>query len=169
MSKSNEAPSLMMVPEHIIDQVSEEVGAEEKGYDEALAALKKEQPIVLAYLFSESFEVFSQKEREYLLFLVMVVYQSVRKCRSVEPVGAEALESAEEKNWSMMEGVKAKRFRDRLDVFFEGYPQEDLLAFAEDSLIDADAEDTELVLKESREPLFIILKSLIDCFTVRSF
>lgn len=76
-------------------------------------------------------------------------------------VTEEKLGEAEEKNWELMNEVTAKRFRDRLDRFFEQYPQEDLLAFIEDAL--ADDEDGEsIVSPESREPIFIALKSMID-------
>ena len=47
-----------------------------------------------------------------------------------------------------------------MDVFFENYQQEDLLAFVEDSLID---DEDEIVTKVGREPMFVALKSIIDC------
>ena len=161
-----EAETSRFIEEAIIDAVVARIGADQNEYMRALHQFREEQPAALAYLYAESFDSFSQQEREYLLFLVLVIYSSVKtQVGNVDPVTAEAIGIAEEANWTLLEETKAKRFRDRLDVFFANYPQEDLLAFAEDSLIDPDAEDMPLVNKESREPLFVALKSLIDSLT----
>ena len=58
--------------------------------------------------------------------------------------------------------MTAKRFRDRMDIFFENYSQEDLLAFVEDNLVE---DEDSLVTKEGREPMFVALKSVIDILT----
>ena len=57
--------------------------------------------------------------------------------------------------------MTAKKFRERLDVFFQDYFQEDLLAFVEDSLSE---EEEEMVTKIGREPMFVALKTIIDCW-----
>jgi hypothetical protein len=94
------------------------------------------------------------------------LWQSVEKVHGkLPPLSKNALEAAEEANWESLESVTAKRFRDRMTPFFEGYDQEDLLAFVEDSLTE-DEEDTEnVVTKEGREPMFVALKSVIDALT----
>jgi len=74
----------------------------------------------------------------------------------------EALSIAEETNWGKMQEVSAKKFRERLDVFFSSTSQEDLLAFIEDALLD---EEEGILSKEGREPIFIILKSIIDALS----
>ncbi|HMN89044.1 MAG TPA: hypothetical protein PKE68_03425 [Saprospiraceae bacterium] len=50
---------------------------------------------------------------------------------------------------------------DRLNVFFDQYLQEDLLAFIEEAL--ADDDDDPIVTKEAREGMFVVLKTLTDC------
>jgi len=54
-----------------------------------------------------------------------------------------------------------------LDAFFEGYAQEDLLAYVEDSLLLSEEQGkNELgVTPEGRPLLFISLKTLIDVLT----
>jgi hypothetical protein len=79
----------------------------------------------------------------------------------MDEIDSDELSVAEEKNWELLESITAKRFRDRLDVFFKDNKQTDLLAFVEDMLLD---EEDELLTKEGREPMFVILKSIIDCF-----
>ncbi len=70
------------------------------------------------------------------------------------------IETAEDKNWEMLKDASGKHFRERLDVFFDAYPQEDLLAFAEDALVH---DEEEMVSSEGREYVFIALKTIIDC------
>jgi broad specificity phosphatase PhoE len=79
----------------------------------------------------------------------------------------EALSEAEEKNWELLEASPAKRFRERLDVLFAHSAQEDLLAFLEDMLAepedDEDADTEPSLSREGREPMFVLLKSVVDC------
>lgn len=150
------------ISEEIIDQISVRL-EEESRYEAAVAALQEEQPIVTGWLFSESFDLFTQPEREYLLYLVLVLFQSIKE---VEPELAQPdedlLSQLEEDNWKQLGTENTHAFHERLDTFFEQTSQEDLLAFAEDAL--SDFED-EFVTKEGREALFVVLKTIIDGWT----
>ncbi|MFK8104727.1 MAG: hypothetical protein AB8G15_19570, partial [Saprospiraceae bacterium] len=75
------------------------------------------------------------------------------------------LEEKEEDNWEKLENVPAGSFRDRLDVFFKDYPQEDLLAFAEDALVEEEEDSDINLTKEGKELMFVALKTIIDCLT----
>ena len=151
-----------IITEAIIDSVTQKIGDEESDFIDALNLLEAEQPILLPYLFSDSFDSLYQEEREYILFLTVVIYHSfIAVFKDLPIVTEETLGSVEEKNWELMNTVTAKRFRDRLDVFFENYHQEDLLAFIEDALAD-DEEGESIVSPESREHIFIALKSMAD-------
>ena len=95
-----------------------------------------------------------------LAFSILVVFKSIKdEVENLPRTTAEDLGKIEEKNWQLINEVTSKQFRDRLNVFFENTPQEDLLAFVEDSLLE---EEEELVTKVGREPMFIALKSIID-------
>ena len=50
-----------------------------------------------------------------------------------------------------------------MDVFFEDYAQEDMLAFVEDNLVE---DEDSTITKEGREPIFVALKSVIDVLTM---
>jgi len=50
-----------------------------------------------------------------------------------------------------------------LDIFFKDYPQEDLLAFAEDALTE---DDDSPVTAEGREPMMVFLKTAIDVMAI---
>lgn len=152
---------MQFIDENTIDEIAVKLGTSETSRAAAVNALRTEQPVLLAYLFSENFDAFLDREREYLLFLVLVIVESA-KAKAQQPlpvISEDVLGEAEEANWSTIQTVSAKRFRERLDVFFENTNQEDLLAFVEDALID---EEDGLLSKEGREPIFIVLKSIID-------
>jgi hypothetical protein len=152
---------MQFIDENTIDEIAVQLGTSESSRAAAVNALRVEQPVLLAYLFSENFDAFLDREREYLLFLVLVIMESA-KAKTKEPLPAiteDILGEVEESNWSTIQTVSAKRFRERLDVFFDNTHQEDLLAFVEDALID---EEDGLLSKEGREPIFIVLKSIID-------
>jgi len=152
------------ISENIIESVAEEIGASEENFKDALLEFNTEQPLLTAYIFSENFDLLTQPEKEYFLFLVLVLFFSVKNEHGVlDTITAETIGKAEENNWMLLSEVKVKKFRERMDVFFEGYNQEDLLAFVEDALTE---EEEETVTKVGREPMFVALKSIIDCLCI---
>lgn len=152
-----------MVDEQIIDEVTEELSSSENAFEHALKMMNDRQPRLLAYLFSEEFDAFTQEEREYLLFLAVVIWKSVYRLLGDQPLVSESqISEAEENNWLLLQANNARRFQDRLNAFFEQSTEEDLLSFVEDAL----SEDEESpVTREGREAIFITLKSIIDCLT----
>ena len=154
----------MFISEDMIDTVV--LKLETADFEQEVAIFGEKQPVLLGYVLSEDFELLTNEEREWLLYLVLVLYQAIESGdKKIDPLSKNDLEAAEEVNWARLETVTAKHFRDRMTPFFEGYPQEDLLAFVEDSLTE-DEEDTENFLtKEGREPMFVALKSVIDVLT----
>ena len=151
------------VTEQAIEDAVEHLNHSENTYEIAVEELQIQQPLVLAYLFNEDFEVLTKGERDFMLFLLLVIWKAIKNTgTAVGSVTEKQLSDAEELNWQKMQSSKGKNFRDKLDVFFEQYPQEDLLAFIEDAITD---EEEELVTKEGRESLFVTMKSVIDCLT----
>lgn len=156
--------NMQFVSEKIIDQVVAELEAKDN-YAKDLEVLQEEQPIVSAYVVSENFDVLTIPEKEYLLYLALVIVKAAQVVNpDLETITEKELGEAEEKNYEIFQSSKERNFRDKLNVFFEDTPQEDLLAFAEDAVaIDEDAEpDTFQVTKEGRDPIFVALKSIID-------
>lgn len=153
------------ISENTIEKVAEEIGATEENFSNALLALHEEQPILAAYIFSENFDLLTQAEKEYFLFIILVLYFSIKKenelAQALEIITEETISKVEESNWTLLSEVKAKKFRERMDIFFKDYPQEDLLAFVEDALT---GDEEEIVTKVGREPMFVASKSIIDCF-----
>lgn len=151
-----------MVETYIIDEVTEELSASEKALEHTLDMMNQQQAVLLAYLFSENFEAFEENEREFILFLSSVIWKSIfRVWGSQDPITEVQIELAEEANWALIQSAKGQNFRDRLNVFFEENPaKEDLLAFVEDALLE---DEDSPVTEEGREPIFVSLKTIIDC------
>lgn len=156
---------MKFIDESLIEAAAEAVGgAEEKEQEQMVESLRQAQPALLAYFFTEGFQVFTQSEKEYMLYLLLVLWKAIELSGEEAPeVTAEQLSEAEDENWAKMQESKSKQFHEKLNPFFEQCPQEDLLAFVEDALAEDEEEETEMVSREGREAIFISLKSAIDC------
>ena len=158
---------MKFVSEKLIDEVALSLESSQGAYEEAVEQLREEQPVVLAYLFNDELKVFTQAEKEYLLYLVLVLWKSIETANpgEIPAVSANDFTEKEEKNWLLLQEQKKRSFRDKLDVFFDQYAQEDLLAFVEDALAEDEEESEAVVTKEGREAIFVILRSILDCWT----
>lgn len=159
---------MQFISESVIDEVAETVGNLDGNIEDLLAEFKQNQPAILAYLTSEGFLVLTDSEKDYLLYLALVIWKSIEAVESINlEITQKQIAEKEEDNWEKLNNVVSKHFRERLNVFFEGTEQEDLLAFVEDSLTMEEEEDSDLNLsKEGRDPIFIALKTVIDCLTM---
>ena len=148
---------MAFVDENIIDEVIDQLELEEGAYELAVREMEEAQPVLSAYFWSENFELFTADERAYLQYLALIIWKAyITVNGSSVKISEEQISEAEEQNWARLEEVKSPVFRERAGIYF----QEDLLAFAEDALLDDD-EDA-IVTKEGREPLFVTLKTVID-------
>lgn len=153
---------MIFIGEDTINTLIEELEGAENELEDRIEELKDEQPIVLAYITSEQFDMLNDEERDYLIYLVKVVFHSIAaKVEELPELSEMQIGSIEEQNWERMEAAKGKTFRDRLNGFFENYEQEDLLAFVEDSLVE---DEDSFITTEGRELIFVALKTLIDAF-----
>lgn len=152
----------VFIEEKVIEEIAEKLGASPDLFATAIESVKDQQPAILGYLFSESFEALTNQERDYMLYLAVVVIQSIAEKSDSELMEVDAIGEMEETNWTIANQHTSGTFRDQLNPFFENYKQEDLLAFVEDALID---EEEGLLTKEGRMPIFITLKTIIDLLT----
>lgn len=155
---------MKFVSENIIDQEIDHLEKlDENQYEELMEAFAEAQPVVFAWLFGEEFELLTEDERGYLQYLSLIAWRAfIRVNGATEPVSEEQIGLAEEKNFAILEASTAQSFRDRLNEFFEGTPQEDLLAFAEEAVLEDEHDPESFVTKEGRELIFIGVKTLVD-------
>ncbi|HNE28246.1 MAG: hypothetical protein U0U46_10170 [Saprospiraceae bacterium] len=159
---------MKIINSNVIDAVIEELeNLSDEQYEERMEAFASAQPVLVAYLFDdENFHLLTDDEKGFLQYLALIAWSAVVKTAGdVAAVSEEAIGEAEEKNYAVLEQSTAKKFRDRLDPFFDNYPQEDLLAFAEEAVLEDEDDPDTLVSKEGREPIFIAMKTIIDVLT----
>jgi hypothetical protein len=156
---------LTFVDEKIIDSIIDRLdNATDEQYEGFTEAMAEAQPVLFAYLFDEeTFHLLTDDEKGFLQYICLIAWMAVTEVNGpTEPVSEEMIGEAEEKNFALLEAATGKTFRQRLDGFFEGYPQEDLLAFAEEAVLEDEDGLDSLVTKEGREPIFIAAKTVID-------
>lgn len=155
---------MKFVSEKIIDAIIEELeDLPDEQYEQRMEAFAEAQPVLFAWLFSDNFDLLAEDEKGYLQYLALIAWLSITKVNGPgEPVSEEQIGEAEEKNYQVLEASTAKKFRDRLNPFFENTPQEDLLAFAEEAVLEDEDDPESLVTKEGREPIFVAIKTLVD-------
>jgi hypothetical protein len=159
---------MKFVSEKIIDAVIDELDKlSDDEYERHTEQFAEAQPVLVAYLFDdENFHLLNDDEKGYIQYLALIAWISItRENGPIEPVSEEMIGDAEEKNYEILEASTAKNFRDRLNAFFEGTPQEDLVAFAEEAVLEDEDDPEALVTKEGREPIFIAVKTVIDVLT----
>ena len=157
---------MKFVSEKIIDAIIDELDTiSEEQYESQMEAFAQAQPVVIAYLFDEeNTHLLTEDEQGFLQYLCLINWLSFERVNGpIEPISEDQIGIAEEKNYAVLEASEAKKFRQRVDPFFEGYPQEDLLAFVEEAVLEDEDDPEALVTKEGREPLFIAAKSILDC------
>ncbi len=154
---------MKFVSETTIDAVIENLEKlQDSAYEKKMDDFALAQPVIFSYIFSEQFDLLTEDEKGYLQYLALIIWASNDKTNpGGEAVSEDEIGEAEEENYNMLENTTGSGFRDRLNPFFEDYPQEDLLAFVEDALVE-DEDPEAIVTKEGREPIFIALKTVID-------
>lgn len=120
---------------------------------------------ILSFFQQESLELLTESEKGLLEFMFTVIYSSTHKQLGKTPhFDISQLENAEEQNWEIFNAHSSKKFTQICDIFFENYPQEDLLAFVEDSLQMDD--DETAITSVGREIILIACKSFIDVLNI---
>ena len=150
-----------MVTEKFIDHVIQEL-EESAVYNEKIKALAENNPSIVSYLESEGFEILTSDERDLLWYLTVVVIESVKESGlSIRHINVKEIETAEENNYTSLES-EHMRFSEMADLLFDGYPQEDLLAFIEDTVI---PDEENFPSPVGRKVIFMTMKTIIDVLT----
>ncbi len=143
----------------IFDYLDSHVDQQEK----ILSQFAESQPHISAWLLGESFDVLTEAEQDYLYFLTHVIWLAVKKFRhEPDEVDGETLREAEENNWSIFEQAGNVSLEKKINLLFDETKEEDLLAFAEDALVEDPDDNEQIVTKIGQEPMIIALKTVID-------
>jgi hypothetical protein len=125
-----------------------------------LKTIAEECPEINAYLNKDNFGLLTEDEYELMWFIFSIVYLAYKEVNEEWPaMEPEDIEATEDINWEKMNENQSGDFYQKLSPFFEGYAQEDLLAFFED-IISPDEESP--ITKIGSEIIFVSLKSILD-------
>ena len=118
-------------------------------------------PAISDYLNQDNFSLLIDEEKAYVSFIVAVIFLSWEEKfgKFDKDLKPKKLEKIEEENWEKLNNAKGKTFREKLDVFFDGYTQEELLAFIEDSIQD---DEQQMVSGAARDIVFICAITILD-------
>ena len=149
------------ITESHLDEITEQLGTMDD-QETLFRELANEQPVLLAFLVSDNIQMLTEQEQELLYFLAFIIWKAIARVHPDIPLIEEnLLGKIEESNWELLEGHNQGNFSERITPFFTDHPQEDLLAFIEDSLI---FDEESQVTNEGRIYLFVILKTVVDAF-----
>ncbi len=141
-----------MIKESTIDQEIELVSNK---VDENILDFVSEEKTFSGYLLGDDFHLLSEVEKETMLFIHLVIYRSILKEEKGKEFDPKKFQAIEDKNWEQF-NWKGKSWKEKMDLMFDGYKEEELLAFTEDMLNDESISDL------ARELIFVTAKSYID-------
>jgi hypothetical protein len=152
---------IFMVSEQYIDQVIHQLDSSTH-YEARLKTIVESLQAIVSYLESEGFEILNNEERDLLWYLTVVVHDSILEAGNIMPdITLKDIEIAEEKNYTALESDHMK-FSDMANLLFKDYPEEDLLAFIEDTVI---PDEEQFPSPVGRKVIFISMKTIIDVLT----
>ncbi len=118
------------------------------------------QPALASYILSDDFSLLTELERDTLLFGATALLSLARvKEIAAEEISEDVIGELDEANWTAIEEASGLKLSDKMDVWFEGYPETELLAFIEDLCIDDEEEDLTPV---GSEMMVVALKTVAD-------
>ena len=148
------------VGEKVIEDIIEYLD-DDNNFDALEQRWENDYPAIGDYLQQDSFSLLKPEERAYVHVMVGILFLSWEKVNGTvsEDLDPRVIEKLEEANWEKFHKSKARGFRDKLTPFFEGSPQEDLLAFIEDSIED---DEDQMVTGAARDIIFICAVTVLD-------
>lgn len=163
----------MIAPE-VLDILAEKLrNLTSEETDEKLKEIELRQPSIFAYLMSDDETyLLSPSEKDLLYYLAIVIWEAAKQELEVpQRLSMKVVDKIQFENWKELEEYTNPKDQS-LDDFFEpviGYhEQAELLYFVCDGLEEAD-EEKKIISKNSMLPIFIMLKSLVDCMVKKIY
>lgn len=141
-----------MILETTIEKQIEIVSA---GVDENILDFVSGEKLFSGYLLGEDFHLLTETEKETMLFIHLVIFRSLLSEEKGLEFDPKQFQEIEDKNWEAF-NIKGKSWKEKMDMIFESYFEEELLAFTEDMLNDESISDL------AKELIFITAKSFIE-------
>jgi len=129
--------------------------------------MRKQQPLVLAYLLAAGHKTLNQDERELLLYIGIVVWQiMLQGNRPLIKDTKDTLDKAEKANIKMLEYLEGESEADFIETtkkIISNYPQPEVLRYVVEALMEETEEDS-VITDKGKVIMMIYLKTVTDCF-----
>lgn len=149
-----------MITEQQIDIIISSLEQKESGATLRQSCYDKFGPY-FDYVKADS-EILFDEEVDYMFSMLCLIILSAFD--QIESIDLDHLQELEEKNWETL--YTHKSIKSTFDVYFEGFEEEDLLAYVEDALVfDKESEEEmEFLTNVGTEVIMVKAKSLIDYY-----
>ncbi len=145
-----------MITEAQINAVIQKLQDSAELHTEEIDHLINANSIYLQYVDREG-EVLFIEEKDYLEAIIYVILDVT----GLIVTDIDKIIKLEEHNWEVMQS--SKTITDAFDTYFAEYPEEDLLAYVEDSIsVPDDEEGFDFLTQVGKEYMVVKCKSLID-------
>jgi hypothetical protein len=131
--------------------------------------MERQQPNLLAYLLAQDEEIFSQPERETILYVGMVIWQVMKQGkRKPRKVTQKKIFEAEEVNYDFLEQLSEDTEGDFMSAtlaMLENYAEPEVFRYIVEAIMEDEADDQEEdspMQDENRGLAFLILKTALD-------
>lgn len=150
----------MIISEDNIIAAIEKLESSVKGHEKFLDGLDENSVALSYFVFEVDKDLMLPHELDEWFSIGTLILFVLKENGVALPTDEETdiLEEIEDKNWTIFEATKGK-FREKVSVFFEGYEEEDLLAFVEDMVT---GDEEEALSSVARDIIFIKGKTIID-------
>lgn len=150
---------MTIVSEVDIENLIDKYDADDNLFVKHQAHMVDSQLAISALLTDDGLQLLTEDEQDVLWFITTVVHASYTGKNTVKEINLQILEGIEEENWEKLNAAIGATFRDRVTSFFDGFEQEDLLAFIEDAL---ESDEDVNISASAREVLFVTSKTMLD-------
>ena len=150
----------MKITEQDIDHLIEKMDTSSRGINQFWSGVEASFPGLAHFILNADKKILTESEYGQMVFAAMVIVGAFMETDLAvnEEDLAEMIAQIEDQNWGVMDKQRGD-FSAKLNVFFDNYQEEDLLAFVEDMLVDDETTD---ITPVGREVIFIKLKTVID-------
>lgn len=154
------------VPYEIIDATAERISEEFSTDENLVVDMARQHPIIFNYIMSDQFDLIGNSVQELMLYATLVVGKCMEQIAPLPTVSATLLDRCQAQNWDAIEKLpplKSQSFEEYVEPIIGPHPQDELLYFIIDVFEQDD--DTDLSFsKESKIPIFVGLKSVVDAW-----
>ena len=156
------------VPYDIIDTAAEQVSDELNTNETLVVDMARKHPVIFNYVMGEQFELIGEDVQELMLYATIVIANCMSQIAPLPKVSIDTLDKLQANNWDTIENLpplKKQTFEEYVEPIIGPHSQDELLYFIID-VFDQDDESDLTISKESKIPIFVGLKSVVDAWNV---